>query len=88
MLVLTRDSAINVLSSITVAPTTTKLRGIPSQVLIGPEEGLAEPSAIQLDNIQTVPKSRLGRYVSTLEPGTMRQVAAAKSFALGFDTYE
>lgn len=57
--VLTRDAAIEVLSALTCAPITRTIRGIPSEVEIGPTEGLPEPSVISCDNLITVPAAVL-----------------------------
>lgn len=59
MCVLTRDAAIEVLASVTCAPITRIIRGIRSEVEVGPSEGLPEASVISCDNIVTVPKSTL-----------------------------
>ena len=53
--VLTRDAAIAVLSSVTCAPITRTIRGIRSEVEIGPEQGLPERCVISCDTILTVP---------------------------------
>jgi mRNA interferase MazF len=53
--VVTRDAAIDVLSAITCAPVTRTVRGIRSEVDVGPDEGLPEPSVISCDNLITVP---------------------------------
>jgi len=57
--VLTRDAAIQVLSSVTCAPITRTIRGIRSEVEVGPDEGLPETSVITCDNVVTLPKSTL-----------------------------
>ena len=57
--VLTRDAAIAVLSTVTCAPITRTIRGIRSEVQVGPDEGLPEASAISCDNLVTVPQSGL-----------------------------
>lgn len=85
VLVLTRNSVIGVLSRVTVAPITTTIRGIPTEVVIGEDEGLRQPSAVNLDNIQTVPRNDIGQFIGALSPARMRQVEAAIAFALGFD---
>lgn len=51
VLVLTRDSAIPYLNDVTVAPVTTRIRGIPSEVLLGKEDGMPEDCAINFDHI-------------------------------------
>lgn len=53
--VLTRDAAIGVLTSVTCAPITRTIRGIRSEVAIGPEQGLPEPCVISCDNVIAVP---------------------------------
>lgn len=52
---LTRDAAIEVLTAVTCAPITRTIRGIRSEVEVGPDEGLPEPSVISCDNLITVP---------------------------------
>jgi len=57
--VLTRDSALAVLSAATCAPITRTIRGIRSEVEVGPAEGLPEPSVISCDNVITIPIASL-----------------------------
>ena len=85
-LILTRNSAIGFLNALTVAPITTTIRAIPSEVLLTPEDGMLTDCAANLDNIQTVPKANLGSLITCLSPERMREVKRAISFALGFDT--
>jgi len=81
--VLTRASAIGYLSRLTVAPITSSIRGVPSEVVVGPDEGMKQPSAVNLHNVQTVQKSRLGRRVARLGDDKMREVCRAIAFAVG-----
>jgi mRNA interferase MazF len=83
VLVLTRDSAIGYLSRVTVAPITSSIRGVPSEVLVGLEEGLKQPSAVNLHNVVTVQKDVIGRRVAHLGEEKMRDVCRAIGFALG-----
>ena len=85
ILVLTRQEVISHLHSITVAPITTTIRGIPSEVVIGPESGLKTTSAINLDNLATVPKDGLRSLVGTVPPQVLVAIREALLFALGFD---
>ncbi len=85
MLILTRDSAIAVLHSVMVAPITSTIRSIPSEVVLTEAEGLPNACAANFDNIQTVPKSNIGDRIARLPGQKMKEVAAALSFALGFD---
>ena len=85
VLVLTRQEVIGHLHSVTVAPITATVRGIPSEVVIGPESGLKDVSAINLDNLATVPKDGLRSFVGTVTPQILDNIREALLFALGFD---
>ena len=85
MLVLTRSSALPYLSRATVAPITSTIRGVPSEVVLGPDDGMKQPCAVNLHNVITVSQENLGRRVGELEPRRMREVCAALAFALGCD---
>ncbi len=84
-LVLTRNSAIGFLNALAVAPITTTIRDIPSEVLLTPEDGLPTDCAANMDNVQTVPKHRLGSIISYLSLERMEEVNQAIAFALGLD---
>ena len=83
VLVLTRASAIGYLSRVTIAPITSAIRGVPSEVIVGPEDGMKQPSAINLHNLVTVSKDGVGRRIAQLSEERMRDVCAAMAFALG-----
>jgi mRNA interferase MazF len=83
VLVLTRDSAIGYLSRVTVAPITSTIRGVPSEVALGPDDGMKQPCAVNLHNIVTVSKEGLGRRLCSLGPRRMVAVCDALGFALG-----
>lgn len=85
VLILTRNSAIRYLSAVTVAPVTATIRGIPSEVVVTAADGMLNDSAINCDNIQTVPKANLSRFMTQLSAAKMREVRTALEFALGFD---
>lgn len=84
VLILTRDSAIEYLGEVTVAPVTSTVRDISSEVLLTPADGLSRECAVNCDHIQTVSKSKIGAVIATLSSGKMREVALAVRFALGF----
>ena len=84
VLVLTRDSALDFLNETTVAPITRVIRDIPTEVVLGKEDGMLEACAVNLDHIQTVSKSKLGAVVTTLNGETMDAVRQAILFALGY----
>lgn len=82
VLVLTRRSAICYLNSVTVAPVTSSIRGVPSEVVLGTEDGMKQPCAVNLHNVVTVARSALGRRVATLSRDRMVEVCSALGFAL------
>jgi len=85
VLVLTRPDAIPWLHTVMVAPVTSAIRGAPSEVVVGVEEGLKGDSAINLDHVQTVPKRQLQHYVSSLGTTKMAAVCKALSIAVACD---
>ena len=72
-LILTRDEAIPVLRTILVAPVTRIVRGIPTEVAVGAEEGLPAEGVAALDNILTFPKAMLVRRMGALAPGRRQE---------------
>ena len=85
VVVLTRNSAIAYLSTVTVAPITSSIRGVPSEVLLNEEDGMKEPCAVNLHNPVTVVQERLGRRLTQLSSLRMDQICAALGFSLGCD---
>jgi mRNA interferase MazF len=83
VLVLTRESIIDRLSRVTIAPLTSTIRGVASEVVLGPGDGMKDTCAINLHNIVTVPKAGLGRLLVSLDERRLEQVCAAIAFALG-----
>jgi mRNA interferase MazF len=84
VVVLTRDSVLEYLGEATVAPITRTVRGIPSEVPLGPDDGMPAPCAVNLDHVQTVARGRLGAIVTTLSTQRMAEVREALLFALDF----
>lgn len=82
---LTRTSALAYLSRATVAPITSTIRGVPSEVPLGPDDGMKKPCAVNLHNVMTVSQETLGRVVAQLDERRMEEVCAALAFALGCD---
>jgi len=85
VVVLTRDSAIRYLSTVTVAPITSAVRGVPSEVVLDEDDGMKVRCAINLHNAVTVLQQRLGKRVARLGPRRMREVCSALRFSLGCD---
>ena len=84
LLILTRESVLEYLGEVTVAPLTTTIRGIPSEVVLGIEDGLPEDCAVNLDHARTVVRSKVGPLIATLPGQRMDEVRTALLFALGF----
>jgi len=82
VVVLTRDSSIGSLSTVTVAPITTTIRGAMSQVLLNIEDGMKELCVINLHGVVTVDRQHLVRYVAHLSPERMQHICAALRFSL------
>ncbi len=66
VLLVTRPDALSRLSRVTVAPVTRKVRGIPTEIPLGPGEGLPAPCAASFDNLQLVSRARLTERLGLL----------------------
>ena len=82
VVVLTRESAIGYLSAVTVAPITSTIRSVPSEVLLTEADGMKGTCAVNLHNVVTVSKAHLGRRVAVLSSERLREICAALGFAL------
>ena len=85
VVILSRPEAIGVLHAVMVAPITSTIRGLPSEVVVGPPEGLKHDSAVNLDHVRTVEQARLTRQVGHLRADKMRAVCRALAVATGCD---
>lgn len=82
VLILTRGTAVPYLANVTVAPISSTIRGVPSEVVLDTDDGMKGPCAINLHNIVTVARAGLGRRVAGLGEDRMREVCGAIAFAL------
>ena len=82
VVILTRHSALDYLTDVTVAPITSTIRDIPSQVILTTEDGFNRDCAVSCDNIQTVSKSKIGSLIVVLSSEKLTQISKALSFAL------
>ena len=85
VVILTRDSIIPYIGEVTVAPVTSTIRDIPSEVLLDKADGMPKQSAINCDHLQTVAKGKIGSLITTLSPARMRETRKAVAFALALD---
>ncbi|MEO7070956.1 MAG: type II toxin-antitoxin system PemK/MazF family toxin [Nostocoides sp.] len=76
-LVLTRQAARGAMTKVTIAPITSTIKGLSSEVLVGAENGLDHDSAASLDNVLTVAVGALGRTLGYLSDGQEAQLARA-----------
>lgn len=84
VVILTRDSALEFLGELTVAPITSTIRDIPSEVLLTKADGMPRDCAVNLDYLQTVSKGKIGSLITTLSESKIKQMRASLLFALGF----
>ena len=82
VLVLTRNSILEYLGEVTVAPITTIVRDIPSEVFLSKQDGMIKDCAINLDHIQIVSKGKIGSLITSLSPDKLERVRDAIQFAL------
>ena len=82
VLILTRDSVLEYLGEVTIAPITSTVRDIPSEVFLSKLDGMAKDCAINFDHIQTVSKGKIGSVITKLSTDKLEQVRDAIQFAL------
>jgi mRNA interferase MazF len=82
VLILTRDTIIKYLGEVTVAPITSTIREIPSEVFLSQQDGMSRDCAVNCDHLQTVAKSRVGSIITTLPDEKMNMIKDAITFAL------
>ena len=82
VLILTRDSILDYLGEVTVAPVTSTVRDIPSELFLSKQDGMTIDCAINFDHIQTVSKGKIGSLITRLSKEKLEQVREAVQFAL------
>lgn len=82
VLILTRDSISDYLGEVTVAPITSTVREIPSEVFLSIHDGMPRDCAINCDHLQTVSKAKIGALITSLPQDKMIDVGRAIRFAL------
>jgi mRNA interferase MazF len=83
LILLSRDEAYEIRRLVTVAPVTTRVRGIPVEVALGPKDGMPRECVINLDTVTTIPKDAPKEWLIVLSRSKMTAVEAALRFALG-----
>jgi len=87
VLILTRDDIIPYLTNVTIAPITSPIREVPSEVVLEIEDGMKSRCVVNLQNIQTIRQAQLGKRVARLNTQRMIEVCSALSFSLGCDSH-
>jgi mRNA interferase MazF len=82
VLILTRDSVLGYLGEVTIAPITTTVRDIPSEVFLSTFDGMPKDCAVNCDHLQTVSKAKIGALITSLTLTKMIEVGRAIRFAL------
>lgn len=82
VLILTRDSVLEYLGEVTIAPITTTVRDIPSEVFLSTADGMLRDCAVNCDHLQTVSKEKIGTLITFLPRAKMLEVGRAIRFAL------
>ena len=82
VLILTRDSVLEYLGEVTVAPITTTVRDIPSEVFLSQSDGMPQDCAVNCDHLQTVSKAKIGPLITSLPPSKLVEIGRAIRFAL------
>lgn len=82
VVILTRNAILDYLGEVTVAPITSTIRDIPSEVLLMKQDGMSNPCAINCDHLQTVSKDKIGSLITTLSKEKLFEIRNAISFAL------
>jgi mRNA interferase MazF len=83
VVVLTRELVRPHMARVTVAPITTAVRGLSTEIPVGPANGLDKPCVVSCDNIVTVPKSVLGGQIGYLLPA--QETALTEAIHAAFD---
>lgn len=82
VVILTRDSAIPLLTSVVVATLTKTIRGVPTEVIVEPTDGVPKRSVISLDNIYTVSKAALRDMITRLSHGHLQEICEALRYSV------
>ena len=85
VVILTRDSIIPYLGEVTIAPVTSTVRDIPSEVLLDKDDGMPKECAINCDHLQTVAKGKIGSLITTLSSFRLRELRSAIAFAIALN---
>lgn len=84
--IVTRDPALGYLTSVTVAPISSTVRGVPSEVVLDEQDGMKNVCAVNLHRIATVTADRLEKRVGSLTPARLEEICRAIRFSLSCES--
>jgi mRNA interferase MazF len=83
--IVSRDTLIPLLTAVTIAGITSTIRGLPTEVPVGPQHGLDRDCVVNCNDLATLPEAWLGRYHGRLGPGELARLDEALRIALALD---
>jgi len=86
VVVLTRQNVLEYLNKVTVAEITTRGKGYPTEIYVGQKANLPKPSFVQADNVHTVSKKKLEKYLGTLDKDSMMEISRKVVLALELES--
>jgi mRNA interferase MazF len=85
VVILSRNSVLEYLGEVTIAPITSTIRDIPSEVFLSRQDGMQNDCAVNCDHIQTVSKSNIGSLITALSTEKLAEIRSAVNFALNLE---
>ncbi len=85
VVIITRQNVLEYINKVTVAEVTSKGKGYPTEIYINQKGNLSKPSFVQADNLHTIPKEKLTKYLGTLDNDTMLEVSKKIVLSLGLE---
>lgn len=83
VLIVSRDGSIGSMSDVLRIPLTTRVRGLPTEILLGREDGLDRDSAANAQQIGEIPRTYLSDQIGEIAPGRWHEVCNAVAIAIG-----
>ena len=74
---MSRSATIPVINSVLAVPITRTVRGIPTELFLGPDDGMPATCAASFDNLRVVPKANLADHICTLQPARLAEACSA-----------
>ncbi len=85
VVIVTRQNVLEYINKVTVAEVTSKGKGYPTEIYIDQKGNLSKASFVQADNLHTIPKEKLTKYLGTLDNDTMHEISKKIVLSLGLE---